>query len=66
MSSKVLHRALISHFNQDTQLTQQDAKKNNTTDDKVKIPKKFKRLEKWAESTNINITAIAVVVDFMK
>lgn len=46
MSSKVTHRSLTAHFNQDTQLTQQDAKKNNMLDDKIKIPKNFNRLEK--------------------
>ena len=53
MSSKVIHGALSSYFNQDTQMTPQDSNLRKKLDWKI-------------ESTNTKITAIATVARKIK
>lgn len=61
MSSKVIHGALSSYFNQDTQMTPQDSNLRKITCWMLSFKKKLN----WKiESTNTKITATAMVADF--
>ena len=63
MSSKVIHGALSSYINQDTQMTPQDSNLRKITCWMIILRKK---LDWKIESTNTKITAIATVARKIK